>query len=67
MQKLLEIQKCDGQMEEWTDRPTNTARCRILCPRLKIPSKKEDGETLNKSLFLVALKDLTGLTKEMII
>ena len=31
MQKLLGIQKCDGS----TDRPTDTARCRVACPRLK--------------------------------
>ena len=30
--KLLGIQKCDGP----TDRPTDTARCRVACPRLKI-------------------------------
>ena len=29
--KPLGIQKCYG----WTDRPTETARCRVACPRLK--------------------------------
>ena len=36
MQKLLGIQKCDGS----TDRPTDTARCRVACPRLKIVWKQ---------------------------
>ena len=31
MRKPLGIQKCDGR----TDRPTDTARCRVACPRLK--------------------------------
>ena len=35
MQKLLRIQ-CDGRTDRRTDLPTNTARCRIACPRLKI-------------------------------
>ena len=32
MLKSLGIQKCDGR----TDLPTDTARCRVACPRLKI-------------------------------
>ena len=36
MQKTLGIQKCDGLTDIWTDLPTNTARCRVACPRLKI-------------------------------
>ena len=36
MRKPLGIQKCDGP----TDRPTDTARCRVACPRLK--KMKED-------------------------
>ena len=35
MRKLLRIQ-CDGRTDRRTDLPTNTARCRIACPRLKI-------------------------------
>ena len=31
MRKLLAIQKCDRR----TDVPTDTARCRVACPRLK--------------------------------
>ena len=31
MRKPLEVQKCDGR----TDLPTDTARCRLACPRLK--------------------------------
>ena len=43
MQKPLGIQKCDGRTylptNIPTDRPTDTARCRVACPRLKITYK----------------------------
>ena len=35
MRKLLGIQKCDGWTYRPTDLPTDTARCRVACPRLK--------------------------------
>ena len=36
MRKPLGIQKCDGRTDEPTYRlPTDTARCRVACPRLK--------------------------------
>ena len=39
MQKPLRIQKCDGRTDRPTDQttelPTDTARCRVACPRLK--------------------------------
>ena len=41
MRKQLGFQKCDGR----TDIPTDTARCRVACPRLKIVSK---GNTESK-------------------
>ena len=36
MQKPLAIQKCDGWTDGPTDGRTDTARCRVACPRLKI-------------------------------
>ena len=36
MRKPLGIQKCDGSTDRPTDLPTDTARCRVACPRLKI-------------------------------
>ena len=36
MQKPLAIQKCDVPTYRPTYRPTDTARCRVACPRLKI-------------------------------
>ena len=35
MQKPLEIQKCYGWKDSRTDGLTDTARCRVACPRLK--------------------------------
>ena len=39
MQKPIAIQKCDGPTDRrtdgWTYWPTDTARCRVTCPRLK--------------------------------
>ena len=35
MQKPLGIQKCDVPTYRRTDVPTDTARCRVACPRLK--------------------------------
>ena len=35
MQKPLAIQKCYGRTDRRTDRWTDTARCRVACPRLK--------------------------------
>ena len=43
MQKPLAIQKCDGRMDVPTDRPTDTAKCRVACPRLKTPRKTESS------------------------
>ena len=40
MQKPLGIQKCDGRTDLPTYRPTDTARCRVACPRLKKVIKK---------------------------
>ena len=37
MQKTLGIQKCDRH----TDLPTDTARCRVACPRLKRKRKND--------------------------
>ena len=34
-QKPLGIQKCDGLTDRPSDLPTDTARCRVACPRLK--------------------------------
>ena len=36
MQIPLGIQKCDGQTDIPTYRPTDTTRCRVTCPQLKI-------------------------------
>ena len=30
------IEKCDGPTDRPTYQPTDTARCRVACPRLKI-------------------------------
>ena len=35
MRKPLAIQKCYGPTDRQTDGPTDTARCRVACPRLK--------------------------------
>ena len=35
MRKPLRIKKCDGRTDRRTDIPTDTARCRVACPRLK--------------------------------
>ncbi|MEE3023046.1 MAG: hypothetical protein VX367_10610 [SAR324 cluster bacterium] len=36
MRKPLGIQKCNGPTDRHTDTPTDTARCRVACPRLRI-------------------------------
>ena len=41
MQKPLRIQKCDGRTYRHTDIPTDTARCRVACPRLKMDFDQE--------------------------
>ena len=41
MQKPLGIQKCDGSTDRPTDLPTDMARCRVACPRLKRYEIKE--------------------------
>ena len=57
MQKPLGIQKCDGWTDGPTDRhtdlPTDTARCRVACPRLKrtrpdtrLPKSRAGGQGL---------------------
>ena len=38
MRKPLGIQKCDLPTDRRTDLPTDTARFRVACPRLKIPT-----------------------------
>ena len=40
MQKPPAIQKCDGRTDVRTDGPTDTARCRVACPRLKTDGKR---------------------------
>ena len=43
MQKPLAIQKCYGRI----DGPTDTARCRVACPRLKIFKKYGSASALS--------------------
>ena len=47
MQKPLGIQKCDGRTDIPTYRPTNTARCRVACPRLKINREKNTNHNIH--------------------
>ena len=39
MRKPIAIQKYFGPTDGRTDEPTDTARCRVACPRLKIGEK----------------------------
>ena len=41
MRKPLAFKKCDGR----TDGPTDTARCRVACPRLKSVAVRGSDET----------------------
>ena len=52
MQKPLGIQKCDGRTDGPTDLPTNTARCRVACPRLKSTSDRKKCKFDNSFLMM---------------
>ena len=55
MQKPLGIQKCDGP----TDRPTDTARCRVACLRLKM-SVKVNGSQKYIQIIISPRPEVTG-------
>ena len=54
MQKSLGIQKCDGPTYRSTDLPTDTARCRVACPRLKRVERKGSLSRSIRSSFVLA-------------
>ena len=69
MRKPLRIQKCDRPTDGRTDLPTDTARCRVACPRLKSGRGAEDkivlkwlseenGSGAEGKLLLVELVDI---------
>ena len=48
MRKPLEIQKCDGRTDQPNYRPTDMARCRVACPRLKKTMKKKREKEIKR-------------------
>ena len=50
IQKLLVIQKSLGQIDGWTDGRTDTARCRVACPRLKMIQKIRETDFFNSQV-----------------
>ena len=54
MRKPLGIQKCCRR----TDGPTETTRCRVACPRLKIKTTENESEKKNNLLMINGGLDL---------
>ena len=55
MQKTLAIQKFYGPTDGQMDVPTNTARCRVACPRLKKRDRGRRNEPVECTGFHVTL------------